>query len=85
MAHIVVPVCVDTLEAARALDVMPQLIYVDASHEEEDVYNDIMRCIVLSDHVNLSDCTLTALMLQKYLACQWHSFQSQIIRILKNF
>ena len=33
----------DTQEASRALNVMANLIYVDASHEEEDVYNDITQ------------------------------------------
>jgi predicted O-methyltransferase YrrM len=42
MAHIIVPIRMNTLEAAVALNVQADLIYVDASHEENDVYNDII-------------------------------------------
>jgi predicted O-methyltransferase YrrM len=38
----VIPVRMTTQEAANALNVIPDLIYVDASHEEEDVYADIL-------------------------------------------
>lgn len=42
MTSIIIPIRMTTLEAAKALNVKPDLIYVDASHHEEDVYNDIM-------------------------------------------
>lgn len=41
LANKIIPVRMHTLEAARSLNVNPDLIYVDASHETEDVYNDI--------------------------------------------
>lgn len=37
----VIPVRMGSLEAAASLNIEPNMIYVDASHEEEDVYNDI--------------------------------------------
>jgi len=37
----VIPVKMTTLEAALFLDIKPEMVYVDASHEEEDVYHDI--------------------------------------------
>ena len=43
MTQIVIPIRMDTLEAARALNITAELVYVDASHEEEDVYNDIIH------------------------------------------
>lgn len=42
VTNIVIPVRRTTLEAARMLSICPNLVYVDASHAEEDVYNDIM-------------------------------------------
>ncbi len=38
----IVPIRMTSLEAAHALNVEGDLIYIDASHEEEDVYNDII-------------------------------------------
>jgi predicted O-methyltransferase YrrM len=38
----IVPVRMTTVEAAAALDVLPDLVFVDASHREADVYADIM-------------------------------------------
>lgn len=38
----IVPIRMASLEAAEALNVEGDLIYIDASHEEEDVYNDII-------------------------------------------
>jgi glycosyltransferase involved in cell wall biosynthesis/predicted O-methyltransferase YrrM len=38
----IVPVRMTTVEAAAALDVLPDLVFVDASHQEADVYADIM-------------------------------------------
>jgi hypothetical protein len=32
----------DSMKAAQTLDVLADLIYIDASHEEEDVYNDVL-------------------------------------------
>lgn len=43
LCHKIVPIRMDTLEAARALTIKADLIYVDASHDEESVYNDIMH------------------------------------------
>ncbi len=38
----VIPIKTATLSAASLLKINPNLIYVDASHAEEDVYNDII-------------------------------------------
>ncbi len=38
----VVPVRMTSLEAAQALSVRADLIYIDGAHDEESVYNDIM-------------------------------------------
>ena len=38
----IVPIRMASLEASEALNVEGDLIYIDASHEEEDVYNDII-------------------------------------------
>ena len=43
MYHKIVPMRMDTTEAAKCLDVKADFIYVDASHDEESVYNDIMN------------------------------------------
>lgn len=37
----IIPVRMTSLEAAKALNVKADFIYIDASHDEEDVYNDI--------------------------------------------
>lgn len=42
-AHKIIPVRMKTLEAAKALDIKADLIYVDASHDEESVYQDIIN------------------------------------------
>ncbi|MFA6066476.1 MAG: class I SAM-dependent methyltransferase [Candidatus Babeliaceae bacterium] len=42
LTHKIIPVRMKTLEAARSLNVVADLIYVDASHDEESVYKDIM-------------------------------------------
>jgi len=42
LAHIIVPLRMTTQEAARDLEVKPDLVYVDAAHEEDAVYRDIM-------------------------------------------
>ncbi len=38
----IIPIRMTSLEAAKFLSIKPDLIYIDASHEEVDVYNDIM-------------------------------------------
>lgn len=42
LTHKIIPCRMKTLEAAEALDIMADLIYVDASHDEDSVYKDIM-------------------------------------------
>ncbi len=37
----IIPIKMTTLEAAQKIDIIPDLVYVDASHTENDVYNDI--------------------------------------------
>lgn len=39
--HKIIPMKMTSLEAAEILDVKPDLVYIDASHEEEDVYQDL--------------------------------------------
>jgi hypothetical protein len=41
--HVIVPIRMTSLEAAAALKVHPQLIYLDAAHDTESVYNDIIH------------------------------------------
>lgn len=38
----IIPVRMDSLEAAKALDIRPDLVYIDAAHDEESVYNDLV-------------------------------------------
>ncbi|NGX31278.1 MAG: hypothetical protein K940chlam8_00644 [Chlamydiae bacterium] len=42
LTHKIVPVRMKTSEAAKALNVKADLIYIDAAHEEESVFTDIM-------------------------------------------
>jgi hypothetical protein len=42
LTHKIIPVRMTTLEAARSLNIQPDMIYIDASHDEESVYQDIM-------------------------------------------
>lgn len=42
LAHKIIPIRMNSLEAAKALNVIADLIYIDASHDEESVFNDIM-------------------------------------------
>ncbi|MFA6066656.1 MAG: class I SAM-dependent methyltransferase [Candidatus Babeliaceae bacterium] len=42
VAHKIIPVRMSSEEAAIALNIHPDLIYIDGSHEENDVFNDIM-------------------------------------------
>ena len=41
LTHIITPVPMASLDAAKALDVAPDLVYIDGSHEEADVTDDI--------------------------------------------
>lgn len=41
LCHKIIPVRMKSLEAANGLNVMADLIYLDAGHSTEDVYNDI--------------------------------------------
>ena len=43
LCHKITPVRMDTIEAAQRLEVKADLIYVDASHDEESVFKDIMN------------------------------------------
>ncbi|MGK5593808.1 MAG: class I SAM-dependent methyltransferase [Parachlamydiaceae bacterium] len=42
LAHKIIPIRMLSLEAAKALNVKGDLIYIDACHEEESVYNDLL-------------------------------------------
>jgi hypothetical protein len=42
LTHKIIPIRMRSLEAAQALDVKADLIYIDAAHDEENVYLDIM-------------------------------------------
>lgn len=42
LTHVIVPIRMESLEAASALKVEPQLIYLDAAHDTESVYKDII-------------------------------------------
>ncbi len=42
LTDVIVPIRMDSLEAAKALQVQAELIYLDASHDTESVYKDIM-------------------------------------------
>jgi len=43
LTQIIIPIYLDTIEAANKLNVIADLIYVDADHSENAVYNDIMH------------------------------------------
>ena len=38
----IIPIRMDSVSASKALNVFPDLVYIDGSHEEQDVYNDIV-------------------------------------------
>ncbi len=38
----IIPIRMDSLEAAIGINILADLIYIDASHSEEDVFNDII-------------------------------------------
>lgn len=42
LTSIIIPVRMKSLEAAKGLNVMADLVYIDASHNEESVYKDII-------------------------------------------
>lgn len=42
LAHKIVPIRMTSMEAAKALNVMADLIYIDAAHDEESVYQDVL-------------------------------------------
>ncbi len=42
LTNIIVPIRMDSIEASKALNVKADLIYIDAGHDTESVYNDIM-------------------------------------------
>lgn len=42
LTQTIVPLRMRSLEAARAINVMADFIYIDASHDEENVYQDIL-------------------------------------------
>lgn len=42
LTHKIIPMRMSSREAAATLNIEPDFIYIDGSHEEEDVYNDIM-------------------------------------------
>ncbi len=43
IAHKIIPIRMRTQEAAKALNIKADLIYIDASHDEESVFNDIIN------------------------------------------
>lgn len=42
LTHKIVPIRMQSIEAAHALNVKADLIYIDGAHDEESVYNDIV-------------------------------------------
>lgn len=42
LSHIIIPVRMDSLEAAKALNVKADLIYIDGAHDTESVFQDIV-------------------------------------------
>jgi predicted O-methyltransferase YrrM len=42
LTDIIIPFRMSSLEASKALNIQADMIYIDGSHEEEDVYDDIM-------------------------------------------
>lgn len=50
LTHVIIPVRMDSIEAAKALNVKADLIYIDASHDTSSVYNDIMAWIPHLNH-----------------------------------
>lgn len=45
LCHKIIPMRMKTLEAARSLNVKADLIYLDASHDEKSVYEDVIAWI----------------------------------------
>ncbi len=42
LTEVIVPIRMESLEASKAMHIRADLIYIDASHDTESVYNDIM-------------------------------------------
>lgn len=42
LTEVIVPIRMESIEASKALNIKADLIYIDASHDTESVYNDIM-------------------------------------------
>lgn len=42
LCHKIIPVRMNSLEASKALNVKADLVYIDASHDEESVYQDVL-------------------------------------------
>jgi len=43
LCNTIIPIRMESLEAARQLDVIADVIYIDAAHDTESVYSDIMH------------------------------------------
>ncbi|MBA3953871.1 class I SAM-dependent methyltransferase [Candidatus Dependentiae bacterium] len=43
LTHKIIPMRMSTIEAAQSLNIHADLIYIDASHDEKSVYNDIIH------------------------------------------
>lgn len=42
VTHKIIPTRMSSLEAAKTLNIKPNIVYIDGSHQEVDVYNDII-------------------------------------------
>ncbi|MFA6916657.1 MAG: class I SAM-dependent methyltransferase [Parachlamydiales bacterium] len=42
LTNVIIPVRMESLEASKAMNVQADFIYIDASHDETNVYNDIL-------------------------------------------
>lgn len=42
LTHKIIPIRMNSVDAAKQLDIVPDLIYLDASHDEESVYQDLV-------------------------------------------
>jgi predicted O-methyltransferase YrrM len=49
LTHVIIPVRMESLEAARQLNIKADLIYIDGAHDTQSVYADIMAWY---DHLN---------------------------------
>lgn len=41
LCHKIIPMKMESLEAAKIIDFIPDLVFIDGSHDYESVYNDI--------------------------------------------